>query len=170
MRKLIIVGIIVVVAVITWLGYMRYDTQRFIKELTSSPDKSSLSEQHTKDTAKDDSVNVPGNTSDSLDPWDIWVHNQSDIIATLSEKNSNGDWTYDESYQDAVARLTALAAELKKIQDKPPPLDSNPIVEESIIQPEKYEGPQTVAGIAEVFGDLIYGYSPNPDVDVDIPK
>ncbi len=170
MRKLIIVGIIVVVAVITWLGYMRYDTQRFIKELTSSPDKSSLSEQHTKDTAKDDSVNVPGNTSDSLDPWDIWVHNQSDIIATLSEKNSDGDWPYDETYQDSVARLTELAAELKKIQDKPPPLDSNPIVEASIIQPEKYEGPQTVAGIAEVFGDLIYGYSPNPDVDVAYPS
>ena len=36
--------------------------------------------------------------SDSLDPWETWAHNQSHIIATLSEKNSDGDWTYEESY------------------------------------------------------------------------
>ena len=59
---------------------------------------------------------------------------------------------------------------MKKTQDKPPPLDFNPEVEVSIIQPEKYEGPQTVAGITEAFDDLIYGYSPNPDVEVAYPS
>ena len=107
--------------------------------------------------------------SDKLDPWEIWVHNQSHIIATLSEKNSDGDWTYDESYQDSVARLTALAAELKKIQDEPPPLDSNPKVEFGIIPPKKYEGPQTVAGIVKEFDNLISQYAARHDDEAAYP-
>jgi hypothetical protein len=105
--------------------------------------------------------------SDSLDPWETWAHNQSHIIATLSEKNSDGGWTYEESYQDTIARLTELAAELKKTQDKPPPLDTNPKVEFGIIPPKKYEGPQTVAGLTEEFGDLISGYVASRSSDVE---
>ena len=68
MRKLIIVGIISVIAIIAWIGYMKYDTQRFIRELrelSPSLDASSSSEQQAKDTVKDDSVTVPGNTIES---------------------------------------------------------------------------------------------------------
>ena len=37
MRKLIIVGTISVVAMIAWIGYLKYDTQQFIKELPELP-------------------------------------------------------------------------------------------------------------------------------------
>ncbi len=106
--------------------------------------------------------------TDSVDPWDTWVHNQSHIIATVSEKNSDGDWTYDESYRDAVTRLTAIAAELKKIQDKPPPVDANPEIEVSTFQAEKYDGPQTIEGLTEAFGDL-NDFAAGPDVEAEYP-
>lgn len=61
MRKLIIIASISVIAMIAWIGYLKYDTQRFIKELSSSP-----SEQQAKDTVKDDSVTFPGNTIEAI--------------------------------------------------------------------------------------------------------
>ena len=64
MRKLIIIGIISVVAMIAWIGYLKYDTQQFIKELSSTPEASSL-EQQAKDTAKDASVPAPDSTMES---------------------------------------------------------------------------------------------------------
>lgn len=106
--------------------------------------------------------------TDSVDPWETWVHNQSHIIATVSEKNSDGDSTYDESYQDSVNRLTAIAAELKKIQDEPPPVDTNPEIEVSTFQAEKYDGPQTIEGLTEAFGDL-NDFAAGPDVEAEYP-
>lgn len=64
MRKLIIAGIITVLAMIGWISYLKYDTHRFIKELSSTPHASSP-EQQAKDTAKDASVPAPDSTMES---------------------------------------------------------------------------------------------------------
>lgn len=65
MRKLILTGIISVLVVIAFISYLKYDTQRFVKELSSTPDASSLSEQQAKDTAKDASVTPQGSITES---------------------------------------------------------------------------------------------------------
>lgn len=53
MRKLVVVCIIAVVGIIAWISYLKYDLNRFIKELPSTSDASSPSEQQVKGTAKD---------------------------------------------------------------------------------------------------------------------
>ena len=57
MRKLILVGIISVLVVIVFISYLKYDTQRFRKELFSMPNTSSLLEQEAKNGTEDALVN-----------------------------------------------------------------------------------------------------------------
>ncbi len=65
MRKLIIIGILSVVAMIVWIGYLKYDTQRFIKELPSTLDASSSQEQQAKNTVKEDTAAPPDSIIES---------------------------------------------------------------------------------------------------------
>ena len=151
---------------IIFLGFFVF-TQLNTSETAKNSDNAVTGESITETEVN--TVRRGSNTNtDSLDPWETWVHNQSHIIATVSAKNSDGDGTYEESYQDSVVRLTAIAAELKKIQDEPPPVDANPEIEHSTFQAEKYDGPQTIEGLTEAFGDL-NDFAAGPDVEAAYP-
>jgi hypothetical protein len=65
MRKLILAGIISVLVVIAFISYLKYDTQRFMKELSSTPHAPSPPEQQVKDTAKDALVTPTGSIKES---------------------------------------------------------------------------------------------------------
>ncbi len=96
------------------------------------------------------------------DPWDVWIHEQADIMAKKVESESDGVWTYDKAYQEIVSELTKIAVEQKKVTDIPPPLDRKPNMTSDVVVTNSkgtvHHGPQTLEAITETFGD--YGSSP----------
>ena len=63
MRKLIIAGIISVVAMIAWISYLKYDTKRFIEQLSlsSQGEKQQLNDTVANSTVKDTEVTMQDN-------------------------------------------------------------------------------------------------------------
>lgn len=84
MRKLIVAGIITVLAMIGWISYLKYDTHRFIKELPSIS-----SEQQPKDTMKDPSVPVPDSITESTTGNEKGSAGTSEDVAHPDKLRSN---------------------------------------------------------------------------------
>ncbi len=111
--------------------------------------------------SKGDTEPIALESSPVKDPWDVWIHEQADIMAKILESESDGLWTYDEAYQELVPQLTKKSAEQKKVTDIPPPLDLNPNMTSDVVvtnwKGTEHHGPQTLEAITETFGD--YGSS-----------
>ena len=125
--------------------------------------------QVTKDTPLHPIIQTPDASAppkpldppSSKDPWEVWIHEQADIMAKVAVKAHPNQWNYDEVYEEAVLQLTEMALGLKNQLDTPPPLDVNPTVTQEIGKKpkEKYDGPQTVEALIEKYGDF-FGSSP----------
>ena len=132
MRKFIIAGIITVLAMIGWISYLKYDTHRFIKELSSTPHASSP-EQQAKDTAKDASVPAPDSTMESttghekaspLPTEDLRAETSEDVAhpdRVLSNTETGGDVLGSGQTSDGTKlspEIVALYTDLQPLYDE----------------------------------------------------
>ena len=122
MRKLIITVIISVIAMIAWISYLKYDTKRFIADLTlSSPDeKQQLNSTVVNNTGKDTEVTLADgvantkqsqreNTSASLPEGKAEDVGQAIVIEPNRGKNS------EVLESDQIPKGTGLSPEVVEL-------------------------------------------------------
>ena len=154
MKKIFIfVVIMIFIGIVILFFRLTNDTHESLPENVSQPT--------TITKVNEVSSPLAPESSPVKDPWDVWIHEQADIMAKILESESDGLWTYDEAYEDMVPQLTKMAAEQKKVTDIPPPLDLNPTMKSDVVvtnwKGQEHHGPQTLEAITETFGD--YGSS-----------
>ena len=154
MKKIFIFGVIVIfIGIVILFFRLTNDTHKSLPENVSQPT--------TITKVNEVSSPLTPESSSVKDPWDVWIHEQADIMAKILESESDGVWTYDEAYEAMVTQLTKMAAEQKKVTDIPPPLDLNPTMKSDVVvtnwKGQEHHGPQTLEAITETFGD--YGSS-----------
>lgn len=122
MRKLIIATIILVIAMIAWISYQKYDTKRFIEELplSSNGEKQQLNDteenstvKDSEETLQDDGANTkqsqPENTPADLQDRKSENVGQDIVTDTNTERNSGSL----ESAQTSIS--TGLSPEVVKL-------------------------------------------------------
>lgn len=113
MRKFIFAGIITILAVITWIGYLKYDTKKFIKELSLEP----LPKQQVNSTAKNasetsmDSVTKTKQTGLENTP----EQTLEEVAPLLADTNTGTEMERSGIESGQTQESTALSPELEKL-------------------------------------------------------
>ncbi len=119
MRKLIIIGIVSVVVMIAWISYLKYDENRFKKEIGSSP----ISEQQINGTAPDtvetrateDPKNDPLEQGNMQNAQSFSQEKASENIMPPLKNNADAENSMGTGSPEQTAENTGISPMLQKM-------------------------------------------------------